>query len=93
MEFCTKLLLVLFVTFLSTPTVVSLIEKNCDTSIFYTMTEEEETHKELKVVFDDHYHAEISLIADASLGKIHSENLSRHDNVSSSVFSPPPDQI
>ncbi len=93
MKFSVRILLLLFVTFLSTPTVVSLIEKNCDISIFFTMTEEEESHKELKVVFNDDCQHTLPPMADRSSAKILFENLSRHDNVSASIFSPPPEQV
>jgi len=92
MKFFVNLLLFTFITFLSTPTIVSIIEKSCDTSIFYTMTEEE-CHKEIKA----------STQSDALINRNHrkplksclvlSENLSRHDNISAAIFIPPPDTI
>ncbi|WP_445454583.1 hypothetical protein [Flavobacterium sp. 25HG05S-40] len=94
MKFCTSLLLILFVAFLSTPTVVTLIQKNVDTSFFYSFAEEE-IHKELKEVKAevkqnfDYPFLELKIIK----ATIISENLSRHDNVSSEIFSPPPELI
>ena len=49
MKFFARLLIFVFVVFLSTPTVVTLIQKNTDTSMFYSLAEEE-IHKELKEV-------------------------------------------
>ena len=49
MKYLAQIVLVLFVAFLSTPTIVSIIEKKTDVSIFYSLTEEE-IHKELKEV-------------------------------------------
>jgi tetrahydromethanopterin S-methyltransferase subunit B len=81
-----------FLAFLSTPTVVGMIEKSCDTSIFYTMSEEEETHKELKVVVESLHYSFIDISARVS-SLIISENLSKHDNISAAIFIPPPDLI
>ena len=94
MKFCASLLLILFVAFLSTPTVVTLIQKNVDTSLFYSFAEEE-IHKELKEVkaevkqHFDYPFLELKIIK----ATIISENLSRHDNVASEIFSPPPELI
>ena len=94
MKFFARLLVFVFVAFLSTPTVVTLIQKNTDTSMFYSFAEEE-IHKELKEV-----KAEIKQQFDYPFldlqiknTTIISENLSRHDNVASEIFSPPPELI
>ncbi|MES2545757.1 MAG: hypothetical protein V4548_12795 [Bacteroidota bacterium] len=93
MKFAVKIMLVVFVFFLSTPTIVSLIEKNSDTSYFYSFSEEEQMHKEVKAEFKfDAYH----FVPNFSLKTttlILSENLSRHDNVFEEIFSPPPEFI
>ena len=93
MKYLAQIVLVLFVAFLSTPTIVSLIEKKTDVSIFYSLTEEE-IHKELKEVKAEikSYDYPISTIA-LKKSRIVSENLSKHDNVSSVIFSPPPEFI
>jgi hypothetical protein len=93
MKTAAKLLLFLFVTFLSMPTIVGVIEKSCDTSVFYTMTEEEETHKDLKVVFSDLHHYELPDISASASSLIISENLSRHGNVAAAIFIPPPELV
>lgn len=91
MKWTASLILALFVAFIATPTVIAMIEKSCDTSIFYTMTEEEENHKDFKVVFEKpHGHPEFEQ-PERSSGKILYENLSRHDNASATIFSPPPE--
>lgn len=82
----------MFLTFLATPTIVSLIKNNCDTSIFYSMSEEELVHKEVKEIkaelkLNDYSVAEI-LKLKKSL--IISDNQLKHDNISASIFSPPP---
>lgn len=93
MKYLAQIVLVLFVAFLSTPTIVSFIEKKTDVSIFYSLTEEE-IHKELKEVKAEikSYDYPITTIA-LKKSRIVSENLSKHDNVSSVIFSPPPEFI
>ncbi|MBM6499970.1 hypothetical protein H9X54_011760 [Flavobacterium macrobrachii] len=88
-----QFILVLFVAFLVTPTVVSIIEKKNDVSIFFSLAEEE-IHKELKEVKADlklYYCLNISKTVKKL--KIISEKLSEHDKVSSIIFSPPPEFI
>ena len=49
MKFLASLIALIFITFLSTPTLISLIDKEVDTSYFYTTCEEEEN----QVCFDE----------------------------------------
>ncbi len=93
MKFLVQFILFLFVAFLVTPTVVSIIEKKNDVSIFFSLAEEE-IHKELKEVKADlklYYCLNISKTVKKL--KIISEKLSEHDKVSSIIFSPPPEFI
>lgn len=94
MKFLSRLLIIVFLTFLSTPTVVTLIEKNTDTSLFYSFAEEE-IHKQIKEVKAEvKQHFDYPFL-DLKIKKttIISENLSRHDNVAAEIFSPPPELI
>ena len=95
MKLLSKLLLIVFIAFLSTPTLVTLIEKNTNISLFYSLAEEE-IHKELKEVKAEvKQHFDYPFL-DLKINKnsiIVSENLSRHDNVASEIISPPPDLI
>jgi hypothetical protein len=95
MKYFARLFLTVFVLFLSTPTVVTLIKKTTDTSIFYSFAEEE-IHKELKEVKAEvKQHFDYPFL-DLKINKnttIISDNLSRHDNVSAEIFSPPPELI
>ena len=87
--------MVLFIAFLSTPTVVTLIEKATDISMFYNFSEEE-IHKDLKVIKADLKQQFDYPFMDLKIklnSKIISENLSHHDNVTSSIFSPPPELV
>jgi hypothetical protein len=92
MKTAVKLVLLMFILFLSTPTIVSMIEKNCDTSVFFSMTEEELVHKEIKEVKADLRlpHFELVLASSSAAAIIISKNKLKHDNVTSSIFSPPP---
>jgi hypothetical protein len=93
-RFRAGMILVFFIAFLSTPTVVTLIKKSTDISVFYSFAEEE-IHKDLKEVkaikqFFDYPFTETTLNSDS---KIVSENLSKHDNVAEEIFSPPPELV
>lgn len=92
MKLAVNILLIIFVTFLSTPTIVSVIKKSTDTSYFYSMSEEELTHKEVKAEFK---FETLSLVFFPlpSSRVISSENLLKHNNIASSIFIPPPEQV
>ncbi len=94
-----RIILVLFVVFLSTPTIVTLIKSNTDVSMFYSLNEEEESGKEVKdfkeikadfkLTFD---YKLVSLYNNTS-SRIVSENLSKHDDFLEEIYSPPPEVI
>jgi hypothetical protein len=93
MKIMAQILLFVFITFLVTPTVVSVIEKSADMSVFYSFSEEEKAHKEIKAVFNfDYSNAPINL-SQLNSGLIHSENLSKHDKIASKIFIPPPELV
>ncbi|WP_255512744.1 hypothetical protein [Flavobacterium sp. GT3R68] len=93
MKFAVKIMLFVFVIFLSTPTIVSLIEKSTDTSCFYSMSEDELSHKEIKAEFKFDSNYELINLSGFTSSLILSENLSKHDNIAGSIFIPPPDQV
>lgn len=92
MKNAVKLVLLIFITFLSTPTVVSLIENTCDTSVFYSMTEEELVHKEIKEVKAElrTLNLDLTILDTEKTSIIISMNGVKHDNVTPAIFSPPP---
>ena len=95
MKSVARILMILFITFLSTPTIVTLIEKHTDVSLFYSFAEEE-IHKDLNEIEDDSKQHFDYPFVDSKVKnntRIISENLSRHDNVISIIFSPPPELI
>ena len=93
MKLATQILLFVFITFLATPTIVSVIKKNADTSMFYSFSEEEKVHKEVKAVFDfDIMNTPVNF-PNINSSLIHSENLSKHDKIASQIFIPPPEEV
>lgn len=96
MKFAVKIVLLMFLTFIVTPTVVSLIKEEVDTSMVYSMSEEEHHNhscKELKaglvmpdyIVFSNYTASSSSLII--------SQHSLKYNNAASAIFSPPPEQI
>lgn len=75
------------------PTIVSLIEKSTNTSYFYSMSEEEQVHKAVKAVLKFEPASILAPFTANTSSLIHSENLSKHDNIASAIFIPPPEQV
>lgn len=93
MKLIAKLFLFVFITFLSTPTIISLIEKSTDTSYFYSTSEEEQVHKEVKAELKLELAYTLALFSSNTSSLIQSENLSKHDNIAATIFIPPPEQV
>lgn len=93
MKILAQILLFVFITFLVTPTIISVIEKSADTSVFYSFSEEEKANKEIKAVFNFDVASDPIFDSNLNSGLIHSENLSKHDKISSKIFIPPPEQV
>lgn len=93
MKLTAQILLFVFITFLITPTVVSVIEKNADMSMFYSFSEEEKAQKEIKAIFNFEVASAPDNISLLNCSLILSENLSKHDKISSKIFIPPPEQV
>lgn len=95
MRFTVYSMLIIFITFLSVPTIVTLIERQADVTVFYNFAEEEISKeiKEIKAELKSNYSSELlnSLLSFSS--KIISENRSKHDAISEEIFSPPPESI
>jgi hypothetical protein len=93
MKSVARILIILFITFLSMPTIVSLIEKNTDVSFFYSFAEEE-IHKDLKEIKADlkqQFDYPNMVLKIKLNSKINSENLLYHVKVLEEIFSPPPE--
>jgi hypothetical protein len=87
-----QLLLFVFTSFLITPTIVSVFEKNSDVSEFYSYSDQEKVNKEIEAVFsfDIEYVPNDFSFLNSSL--IHFEYLSKHDKIFSKIFIPPPER-
>ena len=93
MKIAVKIVIFVFFIFLSTPTIVSLIEKSSDTSCFYSLNKEETSQEEIKSdLLVQTQHSVITFFLIKKI-KIHSINNLRHDSISSNIFIPPPQQI
>ena len=93
MKIMAQLLLFVFITFLATPTIVSVIKKSADMSVFYSFSEEEKAQKEIKAIFISDLVNVSNNISQLNSSLIHFENLSKHDKIASKIFIPPPDQV
>lgn len=93
MKFIVQFLLIVFVTFLSTPTIVSVIKKSKDTSYFYAMSEEEHAHKEIKVECSVEEPLTLCIFPLPTSSLIPSKNVAKHDAIASTIFIPPPEQV
>lgn len=91
MKFIAKLFLIVFLTFIVTPTIVSILEKNADVSVFYNLSEEENAHKVFKEICAIPTSNEIFYFQPYYSSLIISENLSKHDKISGKIVIPPPD--
>lgn len=75
------------------PTIVTLIEKKTNVSLFYSF-DEEEIHKNHKEIKSDFKRSVEYFFMDSKRNpnsKIISENLSRHNNVGEEIFFQPPE--
>ncbi len=93
MKITAQILLFVFITFLATPTIVSVIKKSADMSMFYSFSEEVKAHKEIKAGFNSAVVIAPVNLSQLDSGLIHSENLSKHDKIASKIFIPPPEQV
>ena len=93
MKFVVKIVIFIFFIFLSTPTIVSLIEKNTAISIFYSSAELEDMNKDVKLEFKSDTFSIVFFRKLRISSLILSKNLSKIVNISKSIFIPPPDLI
>jgi len=93
MKIIVKLLIVFFLTFLSAPTIVSIIEKKGDISFFYDNSETEDFQKDLKTEFIFESFTYIVFNPQKKSNKILSDNSSKLDTISMKIVIPPPDTI
>jgi hypothetical protein len=84
--------LLLFLTFLSLPTIIGFLNSDADMSMVYSMSEEEESHKTISVKEAIKTKKDVFFICYewTSTKKITSENHIQYDDVLEEIFSPPP---
>jgi hypothetical protein len=94
MKVLVNIVLFLFLSFLSAPTIVSMIQDDADVSMVYSLTEEE-IQKEIKEVkAAPHMELRLAFFAPAKRSSIIKSNShEEHDNVSREIHSPPPEVI
>lgn len=88
-----RLVLLMFVFFLSTPTIVSVIKKSCDTSCVWTMSEEELAHKEVKAALKCHLHSNPPLVIEEIAAPVTVHPQTFADSFSARILIPPPEQV
>ncbi|MCP2027856.1 hypothetical protein L1276_003016 [Flavobacterium sp. HSC-32F16] len=93
MKILARILLFIFVAFLSTPTIVQAIKKGNSTCVSFSIAEEE-VHKELKnIVHPVVLEHEMLIPVYIEKKTIVSENIVKLDNISPSIFAPPPNLV
>jgi len=93
MKIIARLLLFIFVSFLITPTVICVIKKDLDISAFYSFSEEEKAQKEIKAILNFDIEITSKDLLRLNCKIILSENLSKHNNIFTKIFIPPPEQV
>ena len=96
MKFLVNIVLFIFITFLSTPTLVGMIDDKVDTSYFYSMCEEEENHapfNEIKSISSNHYSLLNIDLEESKAFDISTKHDVAFFNLAHQIFSPPPNLI
>jgi hypothetical protein len=93
MKIIAQLLLFVFVSFLITPSIVSVIQKDADISAFYSFSEEEKAQKEIKAIINFEVDCAPLDLSQLNCNPIFSVCLFKHDKISSKIFIPPPELV
>ncbi len=96
MKFLVNIVLFIFITFLSTPTLVGMIDDKVDTSYFYSMCEEEENNapfNEIKSIPSNHYSLLNIDLEESKAFDISTKHDVAFFNLAHQIFSPPPNLI
>ena len=94
MKLVARILLFIFIAFLSTPTIVAMIKKSNNAAITISISEEEKSHKEIKAaVYVDAVNQELTTPVFTESKIILSGNIVKLDNISPSIFAPPPNFV
>lgn len=88
-----RLVLLLFVFFLSTPTIIGMIKKSCDTTCVYNMSEEEWSAKEIKAEIKCDYAFHIPIAIGRISAPVKGKVTDLVDSFSARILIPPPEQV
>ncbi len=93
MKVLVNIIVLLFLTFLSAPTIVSLLEdEDSDVSVVYGFNEEEISKEIKEVVMNTHWVYEPAFIPVIKKStEINAKYLRKHENVCGDIFCPPPE--
>jgi len=94
MKLVARILLFIFIAFLSTPTIVAVIKKSTNATITINISEEEKSNKEIKAtVYAENSNNELVAPVFKESKIILSGNIVKLDNISPSIFAPPPNLV
>lgn len=93
MKISVTIVLFVFVTFLSLPTIIGVLNSDADISMVYSMSEEKESHKTISIKEAIKTTKEVFLVCYEWIAtkKIISENHIQHHDVLDKIFSQPPE--
>jgi hypothetical protein len=86
-----SILLFLFILFLITPTVVSVIENDADISVVSNFSEEEQVQKDIKLLFYFEQIPNRLYLPSVTNQFVSFENTLKHNDISLGIFIPPPE--
>ncbi|MFD2891294.1 hypothetical protein ACFS5J_04620 [Flavobacterium chuncheonense] len=96
MQLRVKIVLILFLSFLATPTLLSSIDSDIDTSYFYNLAEEEENHvsfneiKMLPILFSIPEALKFTFLKKDNFSIC---NVLKFTNWTNNIFLPPPERV
>lgn len=96
MKILSSIFLILFITFLATPSLIVLVDEEVNTSYFYNMAEEEENHAPFNEIKSIATLFKIPLVIDfEGLQKVQFSILSvrKVKSIKPNVFHPPPELV
>ena len=93
MKLLVSIVLFIFITFLSIPTIIGMVDEEVDTSYFFTTCEEEENNapfNEIKSIQTDNFSFTNFALNDLAKLNVLIEHDLSFDNLAHQIFSPPP---
>lgn len=93
MKIIAQILLFVFISFLITPAVICLIDKDADVMALYSFSEDEKTRKEIKTIIDLDAKSTSIDLSQLNSKLILTKKISKHNKIFSKIFIPPPKQV